>query len=134
MSNIIDLFLKTEADVGDTKEELLEHLKEAIKDSSDLKYANELIDDLCGEIYLIFEELNSKGHIIKVEVFVEQLLDLYDIYDHKDLAFIQGVILGLRAVAHFCNNDNENIFNNTRLNIEATSFKKDFINLSEKMK
>ena len=134
MSSLIDNFVKKQGDVGDTREEIKEHLKEAVKDSSDLKYANELIDDLCGEIYLIFEELNSKGHIIKVEVFVEQLLDLYDIYDHKDSAFIQGVILGLRAVAHFCNNDNENIFNNTRLNIEATSFKKDFINLSEKMK
>jgi len=134
MSNIIDTFIKTEADVGDTKEELLEHLKEAIKDSSDLKYAEKLVDDLCSEIYLVFEEVNSKGNIMKTDKFVEDLLETYEGYGDSDSEFIKGAIAGLNAVRYFMSNDKNFLLDNVKSSVEAVNFEKDAVVLNNKIK
>lgn len=134
MSSIIDMFIKTEADVGDTKEELTEHLKEAIKDSSDLKYAKELIDTLCSEVYAVFEVINSKGDIVKVDKFVEELLESYEGYNNNDSEFIEGAIAGLNAVAFFMTSDTDLLLDNVKSSAEAINFEKDAVVLSNKIK
>ena len=134
MSNIIDTFIKTEADVGDTKEELLEHLKEAIKDSSDLKYAKELIDNLCSEVYAVFEEINSKGNIMKTDKFVEDLLETYEGYGDSDSEFIKGAVAGLNAVDYFMSNDKDFLLDNVKSSVEAVNFEKDTVVLNNKIK
>ena len=78
MSSLIVDLVKKQGDVGETREEIREHLKESIKDSSDLRYVNELIDELCGEIYLIgLFEMSHGGDGVAQSEFCDWLDDYY---------------------------------------------------------